>query len=318
MKALLANIFRHASLRDDPPILVDVGASGALPSQWKAIAPYAVCVAFDADTRDFEVSESAARGYRKLYTLNRLLAAKPADEVEFFLTRSPHCSSSLRPDNAALEPWAFRSLFEVEKTVTLPAADLHGTLGAVGVEHVDWYKTDSQGTDLRIFDALPAALIDRVLVAEFEPGIIDAYVGEDKLHTLMAYMDQRPFWVTDMKIKGSQRIAQDDLAQLGALQRRDIGSFLKTAPGWCEIAYINSFAGSGMGLREYLLGWVFSSIKGEHGFALYLAQRGRREFADPLFDQLAAASRKSLSTGYLRLAMTAVGRLVQAAKGALQ
>jgi hypothetical protein len=318
MKGLLASIFRHASLREDPPILVDVGASGALPAQWRAIAPYAICVAFDADTRDFEVSASATRGYRKLYTLNRLLAAKPAEGVEFFLTRSPHCSSSLRPDNAALEPWAFRSLFEVEKSVTIPAADLQGALGAVGVGRVDWYKTDSQGTDLRIFDALPAALVERVLVAEFEPGIIDAYVGEDKLHTLMAYMDQRPFWVTDMKIKGSQRIARDDLAQLGALQRRDIGSFLKTAPGWCEIAYINTFAGTGMGLREHLLGWVFSSIKGEHGFALHVAQRGRDEFRDPLFDQLAAASRKSLSTGYLRLAMTAAGRLVQAAKGVLK
>lgn len=318
MKALLSCIFQHVSLRDDPPILVDVGASGELPSQWKAIAPYAVCVAFDADTRDFEVSESATRGYRKLCTLNRLLAAKPAEEVDFFLTRSPHCSSSLRPNNAALEPWAFRSLFEVERVVTLPAADLQGALGAIGIEHVDWYKTDSQGTDLRIFGALPAALISRVLVAEFEPGIIDAYVGEDKLHTLMAYMDQRPFWVTDMKIKGSQRIAQDDLAQLGALRRRDISLFLKTAPGWCEIAYINTFTGSGMGLREHLLGWVFSSIKGEHGFALHLAQRGRREFGDPLFDRLAAASRKSLSPSYLRLAVAAGKTFARAAKATLR
>jgi hypothetical protein len=318
MKEFLASIFRHASLRDDPPVLVDVGASGALPAQWKAIAPYAICVAFDADTRDFEVSESATGGYRKLFTLNRLLAARPSEGVEFFLTRSPHCSSSLRPDNAALEPWAFRSLFEIEKTVTIPAADLQGALAAVGVGRVDWYKTDSQGTDLRIFDALPSALITRVLVAEFEPGIIDAYVGEDKLHSLMAYMDQRPFWVTDMTIKGSQRIARDDLAQLGALQRRDISSFLKTAPGWCEIAYINSFAGAGMGLREHLLGWVFSTIKGEHGFALHLAQRGLREFNDPLFGQLAAASRKTLSTSYLRLIMNVVRRLALVARAAVR
>lgn len=318
MKALLPGIFQHPAVRDKPPVLVDVGASGALPPQWKTIARYAIGVAFDADTRDFAVAESATKGYRKLYSINRLLAAKPADEVEFYLTRSPYCSSSLRPDAAALAPWAFRPLFDVEKVVRMPAASLQGALGAVGIDYVDWYKTDSQGTDLRIFDALPAGTIGRVLVAEFEPGIIDAYVGEDKLHALLAYMDRKPFWVTDMKIQGSQRIEQDDLAQLGALQRRGIGSFLKTAPGWCEIAYINTFAGSGMGLREHLLGWAFSSIKGEHGFALHLAQRGRREFGDPLFDHLAAASRKSLSTGYLRLAMTAVGRLAQAAKGAFQ
>lgn len=318
MKALLPRIFQHAALRERPPVLVDVGASGALPPQWKAIAPYAIGVAFDADTRDFAVSESAGKGYRKLYSVNRLLAAEAADEVEFYLTRSPHCSSSLRPDTAALAPWAFGPLFEVEKVVKMPAASLQAALAAVGVDSVDWYKTDSQGTDLRIFDALPAATTARVLVAEFEPGIIDAYRGEDKLHALMAYMDRQPFWVTDMKIKGSHRIEQEDLARLGALQRRDIGSFLKTAPGWCEIAYINTFAQPGMGLREYLLGWTFASIKREHGFALHLAQRGRREFGETLFDAMAAASRKSLARGYPGLAMTAVRRLVQAAKGALQ
>ena len=318
MKALLSTIFQHAALRDQPPVLVDVGASGALPPQWKAIAPHAICVAFDADTRDFAVSESSSRGYRKLYTINRLLAVKPADAMDFYLTRSPHCSSSLRPDNAALAPWTFRRLFEVEKVVTMPAASLQGALEAVGVGYVDWYKTDSQGTDLRIFDALPPAVVDRVLVAEFEPGIIDAYVGEDKLHALMAYMDRKPFWVTDMKLKGSQRIAQEDLAQLGPLQRRDIGAFLKTAPGWCEIAYINTFAGPGTGLREHLLGWVFSSIKGEHGFALHVAQRGRREFGEPLFDQLATASRKSLSRDFLGLARMVGARLAHAARGAFQ
>ncbi|HEY8360764.1 MAG TPA: hypothetical protein VIL30_25180 [Ramlibacter sp.] len=318
MKALLPRIFGHPALRDQPPVLVDVGASGALPPQWKAIAPYAVAVAFDADTRDFAVSESTNAGYRKLYSVNRLLAARGAEALDFYLARSPHCSSSLRPDGAALAPWAFSPLFEVEKVVRMPASSLPEALAAVGISQVDWYKTDSQGTDLRIFDALAAGTIAQVLVAEFEPGIIDAYVGEDKLHALMAYMDRKPFWVTGMNIKGSHRIAKEDLAQLGEVQRRDLGSFLKTAPGWCEIAYINTFAGPGLGLREHLLGWVFASIKGEHGFALHVAQRGRREFGDVLFEQLAEASRKSLARGYLKVAGTAFRRLAQLARGAFQ
>jgi hypothetical protein len=318
VKALLALIFQHPALRDKPPVLVDVGASGALPPQWKLLARYAIGVAFDADTRDFTVTEGATNGYRKLYSINRLLAAKPADALAFYLTRSPHCSSSLPPDNAALAPWAFRELFELEKVVTMPAATLSDALAAVGLDYVDWFKTDSQGTDLRIFNSLPPPTLERVLVAEFEPGIIDAYRGEDKLHALMAYMDVKPFWVTEMNIKGSQRIGQDELAQLGRLQKRYLGSFLKTAPGWCEIAYINTFAGSLMGVREHLLGWAFSSIKGEHGFAWQLAHRGRNQFGDPLFDRLAAASRKSLSSGYLPLAMRAGARLAQVARRALQ
>ncbi|MBS4051717.1 MAG: hypothetical protein KGZ69_11000 [Methylomonas sp.] len=310
MKSFLSEVFEHPALQNKPPVLIDVGASGALPEQWKLIAPYSICVAFDADTRDFNVTESDSGGYRKLYLLNRLVAAKSAEEVDFYLTRSPYCSSSLHPDNAALKPWAFSGLFEVDRAVAMPAVDLVGALGAIGIDYLDWYKSDSQGTDLRIFKALPASTISKVIAAEFEPGIIDAYLGEDKLHQLMSYMDSESFWITRMRIKGSQRIDQEDLAELNGLQRRYIGSFLKMAPGWCEISYLNKFDTGTMGLREYLLGWVFSSIYQEYGFALHLAKEGKAIFNEPLFDEMEVISKKALTGGYFKLAVRAFDKLV--------
>jgi len=68
-----------------------------------------------------------------------------------------------------------------------------------------------------------------------------------------------------------------------------------------------------MGLREYLLGWVFSSIKGEHGFALHLARNGAKIHKDPLFNELIATSRGALSSGFLifaRKALTKTGRII--------
>lgn len=309
MQFILQKIFSHPVLIDKPPVLIDIGASGGLPNNWKLIAPYSICMGLDADTRDFSVTESSSMGYKKLYSLNRLVAATSADDVDFFLTRSPYCSSSLRPDNKALQPWAFSRLFDVEKRVKMEAIDLKSALVLSGIEYIDWYKTDSQGTDLRIFAALPTHMTEKIIIAEFEPGIIDAYLGEDKLHQLMGYMDKKPFWVTHMRIKGSQRIYQDDLATLNTLQRRSIGSFLKMAPGWCEIDYINNFENDELGLREHLLGWVFSSIKGEHGFALHLAKTGKVKFSDPLFDELSSFSRKLLSKGYLKLGISAIKKI---------
>lgn len=305
MKKSIAKILQHQSILEKPPVLIDVGASGALPEQWKLIAAYSICIAFDADTRDFSVSESTDKGYKKLYSLNRLVAEKPSSEVDFYLTRSPHCSSALQPDNSSIQPWAFRRLFDVEKIVKMPAVDLRSAITSCGVSYIDWYKTDSQGTDLRIFSALPKDVVSQTIVAEFEPGIIDAYVGEDKLHQLMAYMDKKPFWVSNMIVKGSQRIDQEDFDSLNSIQRRSIGSFLKVAPGWCEISYLNNFNDENMGLREYLLGWAFSSIKGEHGFARHLARIGASKYPDPLFEELMTASMSSLSKGYSRLASKA-------------
>jgi hypothetical protein len=302
MKSIIRSVMSHPDLLAKPPVLIDIGASGNLPSKWKLLAPYSICVAFDADTRDFTANESENKGWKKLYAINRLVAEKSSDELDFYLTKSPYCSSSLRPDNEALKPWAFRELFDLEKVVKLPAVDLQSVLAKIGINYIDWYKTDSQGTDLRIFDALPNKVLEKIIAAEFEPGIIDAYIGEDKLHQLMAYMDKLPFWVSHMEILGSQRIEQEDFSTLNYMQRRFIGSFLKTAPGWCGISYVNTLRSDEMTCREYLLGWVFSSIKGEHGFALHIAKMGSVKFNHSIFNELYNFSRQSLSFGYFSLA----------------
>ncbi len=302
MKAIVKKILHDATFFDNPPVLVDLGASGSLPRQWNLIAPYSICIAFDADTRDFSISESRNKGWKKLILVNRLVADSSDSEKDFYFTKSPYCSSSLRPDNISLQPWAFSPLFEVEKVNKLSSVLLSEALSRVGVSYIDWYKSDTQGTDLRIFQSLPQQFKEEILVAEFEPGIIDAYFGEDKLYQLMTHMDALPFWITAMEIKGSQRIDVVDLRNLDLLPRTNIGSFLKSAPGWCEISYINTMENVKLSRREWLLAWLFASIKQEHGFALYLARLGANKFDDDLFNELYAISCRSLSPSYVKYA----------------
>jgi len=102
--------------------------------------------------------------------------------------------------------------------------------------------------------------VDRVLVAEFEPGIIDAYEGEDKLWDISPYMENRPFWMADLAIKGSQRIRRESIPDHSSfLLRRFAHVVLKTSPGWGEVTYINTFPSDAEYLdkRDYLLGWGF-------------------------------------------------------------
>ena len=310
MKRIINNIMNHASLKNQPPVLVDIGASGFIHKKWRKIAKYSVCIAFDADTRDFDASEIEDKGWRKLIKLNRLVATYPSNAVDFYLTQSPHCSSTLQPDEKALEPWAFNQLFNVVDTIKLPATDIKTTLEETGLEYIDWFKTDSQGTDLRIFCSIPEKISKNILTAEFEPGIIDAMKGEDKLHALMAYMNVKPFWVTNMKIFGSNRISQTDLSSLNFIQKRAIGSFLKTAPGWCEITYINTLNSDDLSIRQYLLAWLFSTINGEHGFGLFVARKGFEKYKDPIFLLLQKESYRKLSRGYLNFLKKVLIRLM--------
>ena len=311
MASIIHDVMTHSSLLSNPPVLVDVGASGTIHEKWKPIAKYAICIAFDADSRDFEICESEDKGWRRLYSLNRLVASEAAEEMDFYLTHSPHCSSSLAPDKEALKPWAFSPLFEVENIVKLPSVDLQSALLKAGVDYIDGYKTDSQGTDLRIFNSLPTEIIDKMLIAEFEPGIIDAYKGEDKLHHLLAHMEKEPFWISKMEIKGSQRINHLDFKSLNYFQQRGIGSFLKMAPGWCEISYLNKMEISEMTLREYFLAWVFASLSAEHGFALFVSKKGFELFGDNLLLILQKESRRKLSEGYFRLGYNYLKRIAR-------
>jgi len=71
----------HASLINQPPVLVDIGASGFLHRKWKSIAKYSICIAFDADDRDFDISKIENKNWKKLIKLNRLVAEIPKESV---------------------------------------------------------------------------------------------------------------------------------------------------------------------------------------------------------------------------------------------
>ena len=163
-----------------------------------------------------------SNNYKQLYVYPRLLISTSESEAKFYLTKSPYCSSLLRPLNQKLKQWAFADLFELEKIVTLKAINLQTVLKELKLDRVDWFKTDSQGTDLRLFKSLGDDLIRKVLVADFEPGIIDVYEGEDKLWHVMSFMEQSGFWMSDMDIRGSQRVQADIFKNFNNFEKRFI------------------------------------------------------------------------------------------------
>lgn len=314
MKRIIDQIFSREEFAANPPVLLDIGASGEIHPKWRRIAPYSVCIAFDADQREMGYTVRESSGYRKLYVFNSIVTAEGVREADFRLTSSPFCSSLLQPDTKSLQEWAFGGLFEVERTVRLKAVTLPQILEEIGIRKIDWFKTDSQGTDLRLFASLGEERMGRVLAAEFEPGIIDAYRGEDKLWSLMAFMEKRPFWMTSLDVKGSQRISRQTVARYCTpMQRRFMHVLLKKAPGWGEVAYLNTFADDAAHLdkRDFLLGWVFAVVEGQYGFAAEMAVRGYRRFGDPLFPRLEETALAKIGKGYVRIPVQLAKKFVR-------
>lgn len=312
---MIDKILSRPEFQTEPPVLVDIGASGQLHSRWKAFAKYSVCIAFDADDRDFGYVESESGHFRKLYTFNHIVTGSPStgspltgspstgattetDTSDFYLTASPHCSSLLRPRPDLIQEYAFAPKFEPTSVVQLKTRSLHSTLDSLNIGSVDWFKTDSQGTDLRLFRNLGHDRTRRVLTAEFEPGIASIYDGEDKLYAVLQFMEEtRSHWLAELLPKGSPRITPALLDSFtdNALLKKFVLFSLKNSAVWGEMTYLNRFADeSTLTLRNLLLGWVFATTLGQHGFALILTQKGKSRFSDPIFGEMEAYSRRRI------------------------
>ena len=301
-------------LTDSPPVLIDIGASGGLLSIWKKIAKYSICIGFDADDRETDFDKNNTNSeYKKMYIFNKLVSDSTLEKNNFYLTKSPFCSSSLKPDNNNLSSYAFSNLFKVINTIEIQSLSLSDALQEVGIEYVDWFKTDSQGTDLKIFTNLDDKIIQNVIVADFEPGIIDAYIGEDKIYDIMKYMDNKGFWVSNCDIKGSPRIKFEHAKQKLKLNKLSlIECCQKISPGWVELSYFSSFNDSEINKRKILLGCAFSILKKQYGFALELSEIGINHFNEPIFYQINDFCLKKMKQGLIkRFPLLVVKRLYQ-------
>jgi hypothetical protein len=281
---IIKTILESDFLINDPPVLVDIGASGEINKKWKNIAPYCICIAFDADDREFHITEQINGTYKKLITFNRVVTVEPVERTNFYLTVSPFCSSLLEPDPKSLEPWIFRDLFRIEREKQLPSITLHQALKQLNITAIDWFKTDTQGTDLRLFKSVLPYLQSPILAVEFEPGIIDAYKGEDKLYSVMKEMKENNFWLSSMNVQGTQRLNADYIAKIGSSMSKRI---VRKTPAWAEVTYFKQPDLESP--RQFLLLYVFALLERQYGFALEVVTIASQKFPNVLFQDCSRA-----------------------------
>ena len=277
---ILKQIFSREELLKKPPVLLDIGASGRMNPKWASIAPYSICVAADADDREMGYSESLNTRFKKSYIVHAIVTDHDQGNIVFYFTRSPYCSSSLPPAEKKLEAWDFHSLFTVDSIKKIKAQSLRSILAELDLDYIDWFKTDSQGTDLRLFASLPENCYSLVLAAEFEPGIIDAYIGEDKLWQVLEYMDRSNFWMSEFTLHGPRRLSKAVMEK----NELDVSRLcLRTSPGWGELTYLKKIDPAGWSTREYLLAWVFACIERQFGFAAEIAACAGERYPEAIF-----------------------------------
>jgi len=295
-------IFSSKELIAKPPVLVDIGASGKIHSEWKSISRYSICIAFDPDIREMRYLKNIRKKFKELHIIDKIATHKSDKNIDFYLTDSPFCSSTLRPNMKELNNYSFSNLFKIVDKKRYEAVNIKRVINNLKTSSIDWFKTDSQGTDLKLFKFLDEKIIKNILVADFEPGIINAYEGEDKLYSVMEYMDNQPFWICSMTVNGPERVKQSFLNNENIAKYFKYGNGLcDSSPGWAEVTYFNNFeAIKPLTRRKLLLGCVFAIIKNQLGFGLELAYKGEKLYNDIVFSNIKKWILKTLKVRYLK------------------
>lgn len=257
---LVSKILNNPIFELYPPILIDIGASGEIFNKWKTIAPYSICLAFDADDREFDISTVENSGFKKLHKINRLIGIENLENINFYLTKDPFCSSALLPDYNSLISWEFSEQFEINKCIKLPSVTLNTVLEKLNYNYIDWYKSDTQGTDLRLLKSIDTELSSSIIAVDLEPGILNAYQNEDKLSHILKYFDDNNFWVSSMNVIKIRRINS---------KYKNIIAHTKS-PGWAEITVMKNEINENK--RSNLLLVAFALIEKQYGFALEILE----------------------------------------------
>jgi FkbM family methyltransferase len=290
--SLIDRILTEPEFQSAPPVLVDVGAAGGVPSAWKRIARYSIVVAFEPDARESAPLTGAQQQFKRWIYVPAIVTQNlpTGGKTILYLTRSPQCSSTLQPQSVALKQWAFASFFDVLGQQEFPVTTLQIALQAHGLTSPDWLKCDTQGTDLRLFMSLPVEVRRRVLAVEFEPGLIDAYEGEDALSQILETMRNERYLLTDFSIQKTP-LACDGQHNSGWYRRLAPG-----VPGWGNLRYLHWF-GSGAPApdrRTLLLLWVLATLHDQPAYAYNLAGEGVGSYGGGLFLEMQRASLRQL------------------------
>jgi FkbM family methyltransferase len=144
-----------ALLRDNPLVIVDIGASGGIDRRWTDFTSAYRGILFEPDPREFE--RLRAHLPSNLLLLNAALS-DAAGGIDFHLCRKQQTSSAFLPNLDFLRRYPQLERFDITRTVRIDADTLDNQLAQQSAADIDFIKIDTQGYELPILRGAAASL----------------------------------------------------------------------------------------------------------------------------------------------------------------
>jgi len=281
-------ILKIPSAREIPFVVVDCGARQfSIDPNVSESFPRVVIIGFEADAEECARLNRLHEGRCKFFPV---AVGDRQGKRNLFVTRSPECSSFLRPNMDFLSRFTEgEAAAEVVETTLVPVVSLDQYLPEMGITHIDLLKLDVQGAELDILRGSRGFLQSDVLAIHVEVEFSEMYQGQPLFADVDAYIRDFQFTLFDLSRVRYRRKTlppkMDTRAQLlwgDALYFRDY-------------QYFNSRSMKQNAIKLAVL----ASAYGFHDYAMeilqHLLSKGREVLADSELTELERSSQTYLS-----------------------
>ena len=190
MKHIINNLAAEGGLD-----MLDLGSGGGLDAKWAGLSSVCNLVGFDPNEQECRRMEQAPHALRSARYLPYAVGERDGTQT-LYLTRSPWCSSLLKPRPDWLARLEFGHLFEVVGKEEVNVVSL-ATVKEVQERDFDVVKVDVQGMELPILRN-SGRVLEQAFAVETETGFVQNYEGETTFGEIDVFMRSQGFRLFDL------------------------------------------------------------------------------------------------------------------------
>jgi FkbM family methyltransferase len=179
-----------------PLVLVDVGSSGGVKSNWKLAEKYLQVIGFEPEDEGFD--NLATQADSRVRYLNTGLYKEKAT-LDFHVTRENTDSSIFKPNRELIDKFPAAERFDIVKTETIRTDTLDNQLQENRIENVDFIKVDTQGSELFILQGANRVLERSVFGLEIEVEFAPMYEGQPLFSEVDSFVRGFGFQLFDLR-----------------------------------------------------------------------------------------------------------------------
>ena len=185
--------------RQQPLVLVDVGARGGLRSSWVPAQRHLRLIGFEPEKGEHGQLVDRTGAQTAPSTFLDVALHDRSGSVQLYVARDRGLSSIFEPDRAFLNSFPEADRFETTEIQHVQADTLDNQLLAHGVSDIDFVKVDTQGSELLVLQGASRALESSAVGVEVEVEFAPIYKGQPLFADVDQFLRGKGYLLFDLR-----------------------------------------------------------------------------------------------------------------------